>query len=309
MTATDANGCTTTSSVTITEPEAIVIDVQPENAGINTGGNADFAIDASNVDSYQWQVSTNNGADWTDVVDGGTSPEYAGATTDILSLTDVPSEFNGYLYRVILTNGDACITTSGTASLSVDNVIQAVDDDFSAVVIVHGDGGIAGDVTVNDLLNGAAVNDTDVTITITDNDGVTGALINASGILTIPAVTPEGTYTLTYSICEVANPANCSTAEVTVVVSPSLKVDNVKFADVSVYPNPASSEVFIRIPEIANHQNAKVTIYDTNGRMITQQELNTATESVDIRSLQDGVYILEITSDIGKTIKRIVKKP
>jgi hypothetical protein len=212
------------------------------------------------------------------------------------------------MYRVVLVNGDACSTTSGAAMLSVDNIILAVDDDFSDIVINEGVGGVAGDVTLNDMLNGAAVNDTDVIISIVDNDGVTGAMISATGVLTIPAVTPEGTYTLTYSICEVANPANCSSAEVTVVVSPPLNVKEVRFAEVSIYPNPASSEVFIRIPDIANHKNAKVSIYDINGRMVKQQDLNTVSESVDVRSLEDAVYIMEITTDLGKTNKRIVKK-
>ena len=307
VTVTDANGCSATQSVTITQPEAIIIDVQPTDMSTTTSANAAFSVNASNVDTYQWQVST-NGTDWTDVADGGTDPEYAGATTDVLTLIVIPSGFDGNMYRVVLVNGDACSTTSGAAMLSVDNIILAVDDDFSAIVINQGVGGVAGDVTLNDMLNGAPVNDTDVIISMVDNDGVTGAMISATGVLTIPAVTPEGTYTLTYSICEVANPANCSSAEVTVVVSPPLKVKDIRFAGISVYPNPASSEVFIRIPDIANHKNAKVSIYDVNGRMVKQQELNTVSESVDVRSLEDAVYIMEITSDLGKTTKRIVKK-
>ena len=307
VTVTDANGCSATQSVTITQPEAIIIDVQPADVSTTTGGNAAFSVDASNVDTYQWQVST-NGTDWTDVADGGTDPEYVGATTDVLTLIVIPSGFDGNMYRVVLVNGDACSTTSGAAMLSVDNIILAVDDGFSTIVINQGVGGIAGDVTLNDMLNGAAVNDTDVIISMVDNDGVTGAMISATGVLTIPAVTPEGTYTLIYSICEVADPANCSSAEVIVVVSPPLNVKDIRFAGISVYPNPASSEVFIRIPDIANHKNAKVSIYDVNGRMVKQQELNTVSESVDVRSLEDAVYIMEITTDLEKTTKRIVKK-
>jgi len=307
VTVTDANGCSATQSVTITQPEAIIIDVQPTDVSTTTGGNAAISVDASNVDTYQWQVST-NGTDWTDIADGGTDPEYAGVTTDVLTLIGIPLGFDGNMYRVVLVNGDACSTISGAAMLSVDNIILAVGDDLSAIVINQGVGGVAGDVTLNDMLNGAAVNDIDVILSMVDNDGVIGAMISATGVLTIPAVTPEGTYTLTYSICEVANPSNCSSAEVTVVVSPPLNVKDIRFAGISVYPNPASSEVFIRIPDIANHKNAKVYIYDVNGRMVKQQELNAVSESVDVRSLEDAVYILKITTDLGKTTIRIVKK-
>lgn len=239
---------------------------------------------------------------------GGTNPGYAGATTTMLMLTSVPSSYDGYKYRVVLTNGDACETTSAAASLNINNVLEAVDDDFSTVVINEGSGGVAGDVTANDLFNGVVVTDTDVTISITDNGGVTGAALDVNGNLTIPATTASGTYTIVYSICEASEGTNCSTAEVMVTVSPSLKVDGFKFANVNVYPNPASSQVYIGIPDIASHKNAKVMIYDTNGRLIKEQNLNTASENVDIHSLEDAVYIFEISSDIGKTVKRVVKR-
>ena len=47
-----------------------------------------------------------------------------------------------------------------------------------------------------------------------------GISINAAGELIIAANTTAGTYVYTYEICEVTNPANCDTAEATVVVAP-----------------------------------------------------------------------------------------
>uniref|UniRef100_UPI00286D3280 gliding motility-associated C-terminal domain-containing protein n=2 Tax=Flavobacterium sp. TaxID=239 RepID=UPI00286D3280 len=43
--------------------------------------------------------------------------------------------------------------------------------------------------------------------------------VNANGTVTIPANTPAGNYPVTYTICEVTNPLNCSTITSTVVVS------------------------------------------------------------------------------------------
>jgi hypothetical protein len=46
-----------------------------------------------------------------------------------------------------------------------------------------------------------------------------GFSVNTYGILTIPSGTPFGTYTFTYQICDIANPTNCDTGTVTVIVN------------------------------------------------------------------------------------------
>jgi gliding motility-associated-like protein len=42
--------------------------------------------------------------------------------------------------------------------------------------------------------------------------------LNADGTITVAPGTPAGTYTITYSICEVLNPTNCDTVTTTVIV-------------------------------------------------------------------------------------------
>ncbi|MFD2909035.1 hypothetical protein ACFSX9_09825, partial [Flavobacterium ardleyense] len=46
----------------------------------------------------------------------------------------------------------------------------------------------------------------------------------ATGIVSVPAQTPAGTYTIEYQICELLNPSNCDTAIVTVVVEAAVIV-------------------------------------------------------------------------------------
>ena len=97
--------------------------------------------------------------------------------------------------------------------------IDAVVDDFSASPV----NGLAGGTTVtvfsNDTLNGVSFAPAAVTPTITATGGIAGLSIDANGLLTIPAGTAAATYTVTYQICEVLNPTNCDTANVTVVVN------------------------------------------------------------------------------------------
>ncbi|MEZ7507329.1 gliding motility-associated C-terminal domain-containing protein, partial [Flavobacterium sp. Arc2] len=67
----------------------------------------------------------------------------------------------------------------------------------------------------NDTLNGVKVNPTDVLITSTPNGPLT---VNTDGTVTVAPNTKAGNYTVDYTICQVLNPNNCSTATVTVTV-------------------------------------------------------------------------------------------
>ncbi len=96
--------------------------------------------------------------------------------------------------------------------LVANAIIDAVDDDFTAVTIDTTTGGIAGDVTSNDTLGDVLLTDTDVIITVVNDGGLTGVTIDANGNLIVPAGTPIGTYTINYMICEVALPSNCDSA-------------------------------------------------------------------------------------------------
>ncbi|WP_222983618.1 gliding motility-associated C-terminal domain-containing protein [Flagellimonas meishanensis] len=114
---------------------------------------------------------------------------------------------------------DNCDT--GTVTVTVDpgmgNVIDAVDDTF----VTDGSGGTVPDANVldNDTLDGGPVTLEDVILTSTPTDELT---INPDGSVTVAEGTPEGTYTIEYTICEIADPDNCDTATVTVTVDPGM---------------------------------------------------------------------------------------
>lgn len=117
------------------------------------------------------------------------------------------------------------ITNQSSATISIrDMQIQATPDSFS---VIGRDGGMVGDVTANDELNSAAVNDADINITLTGENNIsTTPSIDADGNLTIEANTTMGSYYIEYRICELANPSNCSEANVTLEVNASAIVAN-----------------------------------------------------------------------------------
>ncbi|WP_264554212.1 gliding motility-associated C-terminal domain-containing protein [Flavobacterium sp. N2038] len=74
-------------------------------------------------------------------------------------------------------------------------------------------------VYTNDTLNGSPVNPSDLTLTTVTPDPKGALTLNPDGTVTVAPNTPNGTYTLTYQICENADAGNCDTAIVTVIVS------------------------------------------------------------------------------------------
>ncbi|MFT4188703.1 MAG: hypothetical protein QM621_08990, partial [Aeromicrobium sp.] len=124
-----------------------------------------------------------------------------------------------------LTTNYANLTPSVTTGTSLTvteppETMQADDDDFSGSLIDGAAGGTTPSVFTNDevLDPAGAVTSSNATVTLTDVGGLTGATIDADGVITVPADTPAGVYTLTYRICDRTSPLSCDTATVTVAV-------------------------------------------------------------------------------------------
>src|SRR5690606_8651447 len=131
--------------------------------------------------------------------------------------TPVESESNttvSVVYQVCNVLPDPSVCASATVYIQVGpNVIDEVDDAYAA----EDDGVIPdGNVLSNDTLKGEALTLTDVILTSTPTDVLT---INEDGSVSVAPGTAEGTYTIDYTICEIANVDNCDTATVTVEVS------------------------------------------------------------------------------------------
>lgn len=80
------------------------ITTQPIDRNICApGSGTTFEVIATNTGgTYRWQVSTDGGNTWSNVINGGV---YSGATTNILTISvAVTLDYNGYQYRLLLNN-------------------------------------------------------------------------------------------------------------------------------------------------------------------------------------------------------------
>lgn len=108
------------------------------------------------------------------------------------------------------------------SSASISAQINAFDDTFS---VIYGASEVtAGNVLNNDTLNTSLA--TLGTVTITQISSTHPGISLSGSNVVIAAGTPQGTYTLTYTICSIANSALCDTATVTIRTKLSAKPDS-----------------------------------------------------------------------------------
>lgn len=76
-------------------------------------------------------------------------------------------------------------------------------------------------------------------------------------------------------------------------------------ADVTVYPNPATDELHI---DMLSNGNARVNLYDLTGRKVYSRKVADTSNVINISSVKNGIYVLEIQAGSKrKTMKFQVK--
>ena len=82
----------------------------------------------STADTFQWEVSTDNGATWNSIIDDAI---YNGSTSTTLQITNLQLALNNNLYRVFLQRaGNSCDDTSNSIKLTVDALPTLISTDF-----------------------------------------------------------------------------------------------------------------------------------------------------------------------------------
>jgi hypothetical protein len=166
--------------------------------------------------TYNVSISNPNGA----MISASVGTVTATAITNIPVGTDV----------TLTATAVGCSAEIVILSSPASCVIDAVDDDLIAV------NGITTSVLLNDTLKGilpiigTAIGNVKLTSTAT----IELSIDTTTGVITVTPNTPVGSYSISYTICEVNNPANCNQATATVTVTapdflPSIIIDDVVF--------------------------------------------------------------------------------
>lgn len=95
---------------------SISITTHPADVTVCELQTATFTVDSPAVDSYQWQLSTDNETTWSNLTNNAT---YSGTTTITLTVSNVSPTMVGYKYRVFLNRtGNSCGLYSNAATLT-----------------------------------------------------------------------------------------------------------------------------------------------------------------------------------------------
>ena len=106
-----ASGGTVTGNLSggtaVTTPN---ITEQPTGQTVEEGETATFTVEASDAQTYQWQVSTDNGQNWADI---------SGANEDSYTTVATTTDMSGYQYRCMVKSASGVSIISQTATLTV----------------------------------------------------------------------------------------------------------------------------------------------------------------------------------------------
>ncbi len=327
-TVTDANGCTHDTIINITQPTVITATVSATsaNCGKSDGSASIVASGGTGAYTYSWAPSGGTGTTANNLAAGTYTCSVTDANNCVVSFT-VNVNNNSSLKDTVtshvnvtcngLCNGSAIGSASGgttpytyawspsggtntTANNLCANSYNFTVTDNSGCVYINS-------VTITQPAPLTVVIDSAVNVSCTDtiwaavgggvtpytyswNTGATTSALN--GICT-------GSYTVTVT------DGNGCTQLASIVIVPTGIQDLSYASDIKVYPNPTSGELNILI----NNQNLMpqaIIVYDITGRKVIDQKAdrNATLMHMDVSSLSNGTYILEVNGLNGNKIIR-----
>ena len=174
-------------------------------------------------DSYNAQSVTTASVTISTTTTSTNVPYIATATGEVFLPAHTPA--GTYTLTYSLCAKTAPYNCSGVATVTIivspsPIKLQTTDDTFSHTTTTQTI--VLGNILTNDSYNTQSVTTASVTISTTTTLTNIPYIATATGQVFLPAQTPAGTYTLTYSLCAKTAPYNCSgVATVTIIVSPS----------------------------------------------------------------------------------------
>ncbi|RUT70916.1 gliding motility-associated C-terminal domain-containing protein [Flavobacterium cupreum] len=210
---------TATSTVVVTAPS---IDAVADNLGSingNAGGNTTVSlIAADTVNSAQAVIGTNPG----DVKLTVTTPIPTGLTINtngtVTVAANTPAGSYNLEYTICEINNPAnCDTATSTVVVTAATLVANLDAVPST--LSSNTPKTLTNVFDNDTKNGTALIPSDVKLTVTTADPKGYLTVDTNGNAILAANAPAGTYQLTYEICELLNPTNCSSNQVQVTIT------------------------------------------------------------------------------------------
>ncbi len=330
----DTNGCSSTTSITVTEPTAIVTAVTQTNVSCFAGNNGTIDLTVSGGTSpytFDW----NSGTYTTEDLSGLLAGNYVGIVTDsngcTSTITVTITEPDVLVATVTLaTNPSTCSGSDGSIDISIFGGTPgytflwsnaATTEDISALsagsyscVVTDNNGCIA---NVNDTLTSFTI--PTVTLAITEdtvcvNDAsfaLTGG-VPTGGIYTGTAVTAgvfdpatasAGMNTITYTYVDVNGCTGFNTDSIYVDACVGINTLFTQENNFTLFPNPNNGTFTLQLNMTAV---AQVIVYDAIGQIVSSQYLQPSTQH-QLHLETSGVYLIAVIAENGqRSTKRVI---
>jgi hypothetical protein len=76
---------------------------------------------------------------------------------------------------------------------------------------------------------------------------------------------------------------------------------------VSLFPNPAHSIVYLSSPGASTDQNGSLTMYDLRGQLVLTKKVVNETTGIDISGLKPGVYLMRFSDNRTTRVMKLVR--
>jgi hypothetical protein len=76
---------------------------------------------------------------------------------------------------------------------------------------------------------------------------------------------------------------------------------------VTLYPNPAQSMIYVSSPDASTGSHGSLTLYDLRGQLILTKRMENKTTGIDVSGLKPGVYFVRFSNAREMRVLKLVK--
>ena len=271
------------TNIPVTVNTPVAVSGQPANKSVCTDKSTTISVTATGTSpTYQWQVSTTGAAGpWANIANNA---NYAGATTNTLTISNPPTGWNTYQYRAVVSGAAPCGSVNSNPAILTVFALPTVGLSASPYTSLFP--GLKTVLTATSSPSGAAY-------LWTLNGGAIAAATTSSWQADVDG---QGVYGV-----RVTDINGCVNNTNTVTIGDSVS------GKVFIYPSPNNGQFQVRYHSVKGNQLARsITVFDSKGSKVYSALIPVnrpyGRMDVDLRNVGAGVYTVELSDANGKRI-------
>ncbi len=327
VTGTDLNGCTGTSTQSVSVNSLPILTASATPAAVCTGGSTILA--GSGASSYTWTGGISNGVSFIPVTTGTytvTGTDLNGCTNTVIqsvTVNGLPTVTANSSAPAVCAGTAATLNGGGASTYVWDNsVMNGVAFTPTGTLTynvtgtdVNGCTNTASTtITVNPLPTASftpfasSVCDNASSLTLSGGSPAGGAYSGTfvSGGMFDPTAAGAGMYLITYTYSDVNSCMDTDTASITVDVCSGIALNNV--VSVNIYPNPGNGLFTLSVSN-ADFSEMTISIMDVQGKTVYTSLESVSqgyTKEIRMTDMAQGIYTIKVATAVGTSFHKLI---